>query len=224
MTAVHRVVPWLLVLKAADVLVTGSVLFDEPLVAGSLTAALVCAALVWVRWPRPGAAMAAVVLLVLAAGPLYRNHVAFLAWIALLVAISRDEPEQRLLLTVHLSVVYAFATIVKLHPLWLSGEALAARDVLTLGVPLEMLAWATVAVEGMLAVAVWRPTRAWFALAAVTHVVFVIGMGDVLLETLRLAVFNVAILAVWYALLTYREEHPGQPVLAPVSRHRVPSR
>ena len=218
MTVVHRVVPWLLLLKAVDVLVVGSAVFDGPLVAGSLTAGLAIAALVWLRWPRPGAAMAAVALLVIAAGPLYRNHVAFLAWISVLVATARDEPEQRLLLTVHLSVVYAFATLVKLTPLWLSGEALAARSVLTFGLPLALLAWATVAVEAILAVAVWRPTRTWFALAVLTHVAFVIGMADTALEILRLSVFNVAILTMWYALLQAREQRPGAPVLAPVSR------
>ena len=217
MRAVNRVVPWLLLVKSIDVMGSSIVLFDSQLLAGVLTASLVVAALVWLRAPRPGAAMAAIVLLVMAAGPLYRNHVAFLAWIAVLTALARDEQEHRLLLTVHLSVVYAFATLVKLNPVWLSGEALAAWSVLDLGIPLALLAWLTVLVEGALAVGVWRPNRAWLAVAVGTHVAFVIGMGGDWLTVLRLTVFNAAILTVWYALVRARELGEDAPVLSPLA-------
>ena len=221
MSAVNRVLPWLLLLKAIDVMGSSIVLFDSQLLAGALTAALVVAALVWLRAPRQGAAIAAVVLLVMAVGPLYRNHVAFLAWIAVLTALARDEPEHRLLLTVHLSVVYAFATMAKLNPEWLSGEALAARSAVDLGVPWPLLAWLTVVVEGVLAVAVWRPNRGWLAVALPIHVAFVIGMGGDWLTVLRLTVFNAAILTVWFALVRMRELSPGAPVLQPLKGVRV---
>ena len=218
MSVVQRIVPWVLIVKSIDVIGSGMVRFETPFVAGALGAALVASALVWWRHQRAGAGMAAIVLLVLAAGPLYRNHIAFLAWIAVLTALSRDEQEQRLLLTVHLSVVYAFATLVKLTPLWLSGDALAARPVLTFGIPVVVLAWATVIVEAALAVAVWRPSRGWFGVAIVTHVSFVVGMGASWLDALRLSVFNVAILTVWLALHRCFVQEPPAPVLAPVRR------
>ena len=218
MNAVQRIVPWVLIVKSIDVIGSGTVRFEIPFLAGALGAALVASALVWWRHQRAGAGMAAIVLLVLAVGPLYRNHIAFLAWIAVLTALSRDEHEQRLLLTVHLSVVYAFATMVKLTPLWLSGAALAARPVLSFGIPLSVLAWATVIVEAALAVTVWRPTRGWFGLAIVTHLGFVVGMGENWVEVLRLSVFNVAILAVWLALHRCYVQEPSTPVLAPVRR------
>jgi hypothetical protein len=222
-STVNRILPAVLLLKSIDVMGSATVVFEQQWWAALLTAGLVVSALVWWRSPRPGAAMAAVVLLVLAAGPLYRNHVAFLAWVAALTAFSRDEQEHRLLLTVHLSVVYAFATFVKLSPVWLSGEALAARSVVDFGVPLVVLAWATVLVEGVLAVAVWWPSRRWLVLAAATHVSFVIGMGENWLESLRLTVFNVAILAIWVTLVEARERAPDVPVLAPLSQRRVPA-
>jgi hypothetical protein len=90
------------------------------------------------------------------------------------------------------------------------------------GIPLVVLAWATVLVEGVLAVAVWWPSRGWLVLAAATHVGFVIGMGDDWLRSLRLTVFNVAILAIWVALVQVRERAPDIPVLAPLSQRRVP--
>lgn len=223
MRTVNRVLPGVLLLKAIDVMGSASVLFEQQLWAGLLTAGLVVSALVWWRSPRPGAAMAAIVLLVLAAGPLYRNHVAFLAWVAALTALSRDEQEHRLLLTVHLSVVYAFATIVKLSPVWLSGEALAARSVVHFGVPLVILAWATVFVEGLLAVVVWWPKRRWLVLAAASHLSFIIGMGESWLQSLQLTVFNVAILAIWVALAQVRRRTPDIPVVAPLTRRRVPA-
>ena len=217
MSAVNRVLPWLLLLKAIDVMGSSIVLFDSELLAGALTAALVVAALIWLRAPRQGAAISAIVLLVMAIGPMYRNHVAFLAWIAVLTAVARDEQEHRLLLTVHLSVVYAFATLAKLNPMWLSGEALEAQSAMEFGMPLPLLAWLTVIVEGVLAVAVWRPNRAWLAVALPTHVAFVIGMGGDWLTVLRLTVFNAAILAVWYALVRTREGSFDAPVLLPLA-------
>ena len=220
MSAVNRVLPWLLLLKAIDVMGSSVVLFDSQLLAGALTAALVVAALVWLRAPRPGAAIAAIVLLVMAAGPLYRNHVAFLGWIAALTALARDEQEHRLLLTVHLSVVYGFATLVKLNPVWLSGEALAVRSAVDIGIPWPLLAWLTIAVEGVLAVAVWRPNRGWLAIALPIHIAFVIGMGGDWLTVLRLTVFNAAILTVWYALVRARDLSDDAPVLLPLAGAR----
>jgi hypothetical protein len=215
---IDRLLPWILLLKALDILVMAPILLDNALLGALAPAALVVAALVWRRWPRPGAALAAIVLLVFAVGPLYRNHVAFLAWVAALWALGRDDAERRLLLTVHLSVVYAFATVVKLNPAWLSGAALEAREVVTLGVPVALLAWATVVVEGLLAVLVWRPQRRWLPLVLVVHIGFVVGMSDSVLELLRLIVFNAAIVTVWLALVAAAAEPTEASLFGPVSR------
>jgi hypothetical protein len=85
-------------------------------------------------------------------------------------------------------------------------------------VPVAVLAWATVAAEGLLAVLVWRPRRLWLPLVLVVHVGFVIGMTDSALELIRLTVFNTAIVTVWLALLAAAEVEHGVPLLGPVSR------
>ena len=218
MTILNRMLPWVLLLKSVDVAIYGSVQLENQLLTALFTGGLVVAALVWFRQPRAGAALAALLFVALTAGPLYRNHVVFLAWVTGLTALSSDEREQRLLLTVHLSVVYAFATIVKLTPVWLSGEALGSRPVISLGVPIVVLAWATVIVEGLLAVAAWRPNRWWFALAVATHVGFILGMGYTVMEFYGLIIFSLATLGVWAALLQARSDAPDEPVLAPLSQ------
>ncbi len=154
---------------------------------------------------------------VMLAGPLYRNHVFFLAWVTVILALFGDRAHRRLLLTTHLSVVYTFAAITKLNPLWLSGESLASWGARLFGVSVIAAAIATVVVEAVLAVAVWRPNRGVVVIATGMHLAFIVGVAGGPYSLLRLVVFNGASIALWWALWRERQRN-ADPVLAPLRR------
>lgn len=213
----------LVLLKAVDVALIGPRLLPSLLAIGLTTALLGGVADVLfaaraahpTRTARLGWLLIAAAVAVMLAGPLYRNHVFFLAWVTVILALFGDRAHRRLLLTTHLSVVYTFAAITKLNPLWLSGESLASWGARLFGVSVIAAAIATVVVEAVLAVAVWRPNRGVVVIATGMHLAFIVGVAGGPYSLLRLVVFNGASIALWWALWRERQRN-ADPVLAPL--------
>ena len=182
-----------------------------------LTGALLLLGALWTPLrPRAGMAVVAAGALVVNLTPAYRNHLALLMWVALALALFSDEHATRIALRCQLTLMYGFATLAKLWPAWLSGEALGARTWLGAILPeglLVTVAWVTVIVEAALAVAVWSSRRTWFLLAAGTHLSFLAftylhpwGVG-------RLAVFGALSLATWlFAARAFTSVGTSEPV------------
>jgi hypothetical protein len=215
------------VLKTLDVALIGPQLLPPALAAGLTLGLLAGAAAVLFagrssrpqRTARCGWALIGVAFAVMLTGPLYRNHVFFLLWVSAILVLVGDRASRRLLLTSHLAVVYAFAGVVKLNPLWLSGASLEQWGARLFGVPVVLAAVATIVVELVLAFAVWRPNRTSLALAAVMHVAFVVGVAGGPFDLVRLVVFNGASIALWWALWRERQR-ADTPLLAPLRRPR----
>jgi hypothetical protein len=213
------------ILKAVDVALIGPQLLPAAMAVGLTVLLLGGAAAVLfagrssqpARTARIGWLLVSAAFGVMLTGPLYRNHVFFLLWVSAVLALFGDRGSRRLLLTSHLSVVYAFAAVTKLNPLWLSGASLEQWGARLFGVPVVLAAIATIVVEAVLAVAVWRPNRTWVVVAALMHVAFVIGVAGGPFDLLRLVVFNGASIALWWALWRERDD-ADTPVLAPLRR------
>ena len=148
-------------------------------------AAAVCA--LHERW---GAASITVLAWWAALFGIYGNHVVWLAWLALTFVIFGDRAQQRLVVRAQLSILYGFGALAKLNPEWLSGEALVAREA-AVGWPV-VAAWVTMAVEAVLAVALWAPRwrRWWLPVALVAHTAFVLGLEDSTPLRVGLVIFN----------------------------------
>lgn len=122
------------------------------------------------------------------------NHVILVAWVALIMGLftGRDRID---LLRWQAVVVYVFATVNKLNPVFLGGHVLALSDV---PMPLVPMSFAAVVTEAVMAWAVWA--RHWIALplAVALHVGITVAMGNHLVGWLMLASFNGTLLAlVW---------------------------
>lgn len=213
------------VLKAVDVALVGPVLLPRLLAGGLVLALLGGAAMVLFagraarpeRTARIGWAVMGVAFAVVLAGPLYRNHVVFLTWVSAILALFGDRAARRLLLTSHLAVVYAFAAVAKINPLWLSGASLEEWGARLFGLPVLVAAVATIVVEFVLAAAVWRPNRIGLAVAIAMHIAFVVALTGGPYGFLRLVVFNGASIVLWWALWRERRDTSTSP-LEPLRR------
>ena len=151
-----------------------------------IVAGLAC--LVSLRW---GAAAVAVVTWITVFSDYY-NHVLFIAWMSTSYAIFTDYRQLRLVVRSQLSIVYGFAGISKISPVWLSGAALTSRGVDLPEGLLVPVAVAAVLVEAYLAVALWLPPlRApTLVVGGGMHVGFWLMMGDRLITEWGLLPFN----------------------------------
>jgi hypothetical protein len=167
---------------------------------------------------RPGAGVIAAAALVVNLTPAYRNHLNLLMWVALTLLLFGDEEQRRLVLRCQLTLLYGFAAAAKLWPDWLSGEALLEYTwvaPLLADPAVVAIAWTTIAVEALLAVAVWSPRRLGVTLAAALHLAFLFFTHSEPVDVGRIAVFGVLSLAVWLTatpggrrLLADRYAHP----------------
>ncbi len=114
------------------------------------------------------------------------SPVALLAWMALIVMVTDQNPQERaLLLRVCVSCVYGFTALAKLNPSFLDGDQIywiaATRDQmawsmdLAVGWPGVVAAWCTVALEGWLAIGLWfaRTRRITAVIGVMLHLVLV---------------------------------------------------
>lgn len=166
---------------------------------------------------------------------LYSNHLWLLVCLVALLALTDSGAARSLdarrrggardsvrawpatLLQTQLTAVYAFAALAKLNPGYLSGEVLAAHLRATsplvallgreVSAPLAALAFATVAVEAFLAVALWIPRlrRAAYALGIALHLGILVSMEP----ALPFAVFGLSSIAV-YPLFSARALPQGE--------------
>ncbi len=205
-------------------------------VAAITAGAALALALGW-RARAAATALAGTLAVVLAADrQLYSNHLWLLVCLIALLALTdcgaarsldarrrggAPEPVRawpaRLLQT-QLTAVYTFAALTKLNPEYLSGAVLAAFLRATsppaavlgrqAGGPLAALAVATVAIEALLAIALWIPRlrRPAFALGIGFHLAILSSMEP----ALPFAVFGVASIAV-YPLFSARSLPAGAP-------------
>lgn len=137
---------------------------------------------------------------------IYNHHMSLLLLVAAIFLLFRRD-EQRLLLKVQLSIVYAFAALTKMNASWISGASLELNmlrrplarslglnsidpDVLLLTLP--AVAVAVVAIEAWLAVGLWwERTRGWTAAVGVLfHAAMVPLMAANAVQTVRLVVFS----------------------------------
>jgi hypothetical protein len=125
----------------------------------------------------------------------YYNHLWFLFWVALTVTIFGAVDQQRLVLRCQLSIVYGFAALAKMNPLWLSGESLASHGVRLPEALIGPAAVATVALEATLAWALWIPRWRILALAAAApmHLSFWLMMEYPLRWSGGLLIFNLLV-------------------------------
>lgn len=163
MTAPAAILAVAAVLKAFDLSVRGEPI-DVVLWVG---AAAICA--LRERWG--AAALSALAWWTVIFG-VYGNHVVFLAWVGLTFVLFRCERQRQFVVRCQLSILYGFAALSKVNPDWLSGAALESRGFI---VPaMHLVTWGTIAVEALLAVALWyRPwRRPILVLALALHTIF----------------------------------------------------
>lgn len=131
------------------------------------------------------------VLLWLGPGRDLDSALALLFWLAIAVALTDERPRERaLLVRTTVTAVYAFAALAKLNPSFLAGEQIRAialdRSQLEWLVPTVsstwgmLLAWATVATEASLALALWFPRlrRLAAGVGIVVHAIFVLAVHN----------------------------------------------
>lgn len=124
------------------------------------------------------------------------NHVILVAWISLIMGLFDGEDRVRLLRW-QAVVVYLFATVNKLNPVFLGGHVLALSRV---PMPLVPMSVAAVLTEAFMAWAVW--CRQWVALpvGVALHLGITVTMGNHPVGWLMLASFNGTMLVlVWVA-------------------------
>jgi hypothetical protein len=171
--------------------------------------------LVSARLVAPASAVLALLCLLLWLGPGRHLHDAtpLLMWLALSVALTEHRPAERaLLVRITVTTVYAFAAVAKLNPSFLAGEQIAAmaadRSQLEWLVPVAsgvwgpMIAWATIAAEGGLAIALWLPrTRRPAALiGGLMHVTFILAAHQgTLWDVAHVATLNLGLVAGYLA-------------------------
>ncbi|MTV25046.1 hypothetical protein FTX61_06390 [Nitriliruptoraceae bacterium ZYF776] len=181
--------------KSVDLLVTyGAAVW---LLLGSW---LALGALATRRWPTAGMAVIGAAALATNLTPAYRNHLALLVWVVVALLLFPDPQHERLALRWQLTIMYGFAAVTKVWPDWLSGAALEARTWIGPSLPEPMLlgaAWGTVAVEAVLAVAVWLRWRGWLYLAVAVHLGFLLFTHRDPIGIARLAIFGTLSIAVW---------------------------
>jgi hypothetical protein len=100
-------------------------------------------------------------------GPMESSHVVLIGWVALTLGATTDVDLRRYLLRATATCVYTFAALNKLNAAYLAGETITHR--LLPVVPAAPAAIAGLAVEGWLAVAVWRRSPWALPAAIVFH-------------------------------------------------------
>ena len=181
------------VLVAASVLKGADALLFSPL----LSFAWLASAAAIAMHQRIGCLMLAVIAFGGAALELQRmsNHVVFIGWISLILALWPDEANRKLLLRIQVCVLYLFAGLSKINPRFLSGEVIADRQP-WLPAP-EFLAIAAIGAEWALCIAVWRRWRWSVPAAAVFHACLVLGWTTNFVgHGPGILVFNVVVVAV----------------------------
>jgi len=144
---------------------------------------------------------------------LYSNHLYLLAMLAPLAAWAEAGERRVRLLPVTLmkllvSIVYLFAALAKIHPVYLSGSVLSdyASAVLP-ALPLpSVLAWGSVALELFLAFGLWhrRSRRLAFVTGVVLHLTLLVHTA----ELLGVGVFGLTMVSC-YPLFRCEAARPG---------------
>lgn len=178
--------------KGIEALVLGAGVLALPMLLAGVATRLLRPS--WAWW---GLAVAS---LVTALGPLYRNHVALLFWVALACALFPAASQRQFVLKAQLTIVYGFGALGKLWGDWLSGDVLVATTWIAPFLPsalLGLLIWGTIALEIALAVGVWRDEQLWWWIAVALHISFVLFIWIDFIESIRLVVFGILMLSLW---------------------------
>ena len=134
---------------------------------------------------------------------LHNQHLGLIGWIAAILWMFPSMEDRRLLLRTLTTTLYAFATLSKLTPDFLSGAVLSAHlptrpvgrllglDAL-LGRPLVALSVLTIVVEGWLAAGLWfeRTRHCTVFLSIGFHSLVLVLMAENTMSFLRLFIFN----------------------------------
>lgn len=132
--------------------------------------------------------------------PVYWNHLALLMWASLALVIFRQRVQRNFVLKCQLSIMYAFASLAKLWPDWVSGDVLRETSWLAPLLPswaVMAAVWLNILAEGLLAWGVWQKSAAWFWIAVGLHGSFVLFITPEPTEMFRLVIFGTLTLAMW---------------------------
>ena len=143
----------------------------------------------------------------------YYNHVYFLAWTSAAIAVFQDPHQLRTVLRAQLSIVYGFAAVAKIGPVWLSGLSLRVNAPLVPEFLVVPMAFAAIVIEGFLAVALWFPRLRPLVLvvAVPSHVGFWLLVANRPLVAWGLLTFNALTLGILF-WVTRREAKVATPV------------
>jgi hypothetical protein len=154
----------------------------------------------------------------------------FLLWIAVILLATEDHQRERaLLLRTMVTVVYAFAALTKLNPVWLEGHQLVRianrSDYMEPFLPLftspagRWMAMAVVVTEAWLAIGLWLDrTRAVTALLGiVVHLALTVAAAETLEGLFNLVPLNFGLVAMYLAFW-----HPIAPELDRAQGHPTP--
>ncbi|MFA9431675.1 HTTM domain-containing protein [Egicoccus sp. AB-alg2] len=148
------------------------------------------------------------------------------SWLAIILLATHEHPfERALLLRVMVSVVYGFAVLSKLNPVWLAGDQIAVlgRKVWQLQPfrPILLSSWVVVIAVAVLFVEAWLAIGLWFRrtrvptafLGVLTHCMLIVGASRDLLAFSDLLALNLGLLAMYPAfwLLPATETEPLTP-------------